>query len=91
MEAVQDSFEGVEEMIYEGYAESRSSYWVTISQCAWCNGIKLGRWYVRLPRVNKVTYHQSFHLPLGSSLTITTSHGLCLSCAEKVFGSAAKK
>lgn len=73
-------------MIYEDCAAGTRSYWMAISQCAWCNGIKLGKWYLRIPGVGKVTYQRAVKLPFGMSLCVITTHGLCPKCAEQISG-----
>ena len=62
-----------------------------VTQCAWCNGIKLGAWYLHLPWVREVVQEWSFRLPAGPTLTVKTTHGVCPECAGKVYELAARQ
>ena len=78
-------------MIYEDLMDSTREYWMTITQCAWCHSLKVGPWHVRVPGVSKITYQQSFRLPLGPALRVTTTHGICPMCADQIVGPSFRK
>jgi len=62
-----------------------------VTQCAWCNGIKLGAWYLHLPWVRGVVHGWSLRLPMGPSLIVKTTHGVCPECAGKVYERATRQ
>ncbi|HEX9015858.1 MAG TPA: hypothetical protein VF960_07665 [Chloroflexota bacterium] len=75
-----------EGVIYESLCEDKRSLWISVSQCAWCNAVKVWRWHIRLPRARKLTFQRSIGLPFGMSISITATHGLCTSCADEIYG-----
>ncbi len=62
-----------------------------VTQCAWCNGVKLGAWYLHLPWVHEVVHQWSLRLPVGPTLTVRTTHGVCPHCAGKVYKLATRQ
>ncbi len=67
------------------FVASNHRVWISMSQCAWCRGVRLWRWYLRLPRMPLLLWMWTVSLPHPlPSLTIGTTHGACPRCAERV-------
>lgn len=70
-------------MRYATPAPIRRELWVSLTQCAWCNRIRLGRWY--LPYNQKIIRQWALRLPMGLSVVMSSTHGVCPECAEQVY------
>jgi hypothetical protein len=72
--------------MHQGFTATEDpSLWVTMTQCAWCNGIKLGPWF--LPIRHRIMKIRSIRLPIiGLSLVLRPTHGICPECLERVRG-----
>ena len=55
--------------------------WLPIRQCAWCKGIKVGRWYVRASWIPLLSGQRVVRLPLLRPIMVGITHGACPSCA----------
>ncbi len=62
--------------------------WVFITQCAWCRGIKVWRWYVRKPKPPLLVWQEHVRLPYLPPLVLSMTHGACPQCARRVNESA---
>jgi hypothetical protein len=62
-----------------------------ISQCAWCKGVELGLWHIRLPWVRTVIQGWSLRLPFGISFRLNVTHGVCPECARKIYEDARRR
>lgn len=62
--------------------------WVSITQCAWCHGIKVWRWYLRKPKPPLLTWRGQIGLPYLPVLIVSMTHGACPECAQRVNESA---
>ncbi len=64
--------------------------WVLITQCAWCRGIKVWKWYIRSPKPPLMLWQEKVSLPGLPSVVVSMTHGACPACAERVNESARK-
>ncbi len=64
------------------HASARRELWLLFTQCAWCNGLKFGPWYVPFSR--KIVQQWALQLPLGLAVVVSSTHGVCPDCAERV-------
>ncbi len=71
----------------ETAVESRR-IWVSVTQCAWCRGIRVWRWYLRWPKLPLLTWREQFRLPYLPVLVVSMTHGACPDCAQRVNESA---
>lgn len=58
--------------------------WLFITQCAWCRGIKVWRWYVRKPKPPLLVWQEQVRLPYLPSVVVSMTHGACPDCARRV-------
>lgn len=65
-------------------ARGRRRVWVFITQCAWCRRIKLGRWYLRIPRAPILVWREQVRLPYLPSVVVSMTHGACPKCVRRV-------
>lgn len=67
----------------EAAAENRR-IWLFITQCAWCRGIKVWRWYFRKPKPPLLLWREQLSLPHLPVLVVSMTHGACPKCARRV-------
>lgn len=65
--------------------------WVPITQCAWCRGIRLGRWYLRLPLLPLLPWRWLLSIPPVLALEISTTYGVCPKCARRARRAAERR
>ena len=65
----------------ESHTISRRCVYIPITQCAWCRGIKLWRWYRILPWVPILHWYWSFRLSRTLGFTLTVTHSICWRCS----------
>lgn len=69
-------------MRYVADVPDRGTLWVPLTQCAWCNRIKLGPLYI--PWGQKIMKQWVVRLPMGPTLVVGSTHGVCPACAERI-------
>lgn len=74
-----------DDMRTRAFAATKSDrIWLPIIQCAWCKGIKVGRWYIPMPPKRLLRGNFWIRLPMMPMVVVGITHTACPHCAKKV-------